>query len=103
MTTLRFESTVSASREAVFNFFNDPANLIRISPPSSGVRLESAETPLRTGSRVILSVPILGILRRRWVSLIAEQDPPHGFRDSQISGPFASWEHRHQFEENEDG
>jgi NADH dehydrogenase len=33
----------------------------------------------------------------RWRSRIADYDPPHGFRDVQLSGPYRSWDHRHTF------
>ena len=28
---------------------------------------------------------------------IAEYDPPHGFRDVQVIGPYRLWDHRHRF------
>ena len=35
----------------------------------------------------------------RWVSRIEEWNPPFGFVDVQVKGPFARWRHEHVFEE----
>ncbi len=37
-----------------------------------------------------------GPLRIRWVARI-DESAPNGFVDRQLSGPFASWVHRHSF------
>jgi hypothetical protein len=39
----------------------------------------------------IFGVPV------RWVAEHTEYDPPNLFADTQVSGPFASWNHRHEF------
>ena len=39
----------------------------------------------------------LGLIPLRWVAEHMEYDPPHLFSDRQVSGPFASWYHRHHF------
>ncbi|AZS41941.1 MULTISPECIES: SRPBCC family protein [Microbacterium] len=36
-------------------------------------------------------------------SLVFDVDPPHGFSDRQIAGPFAAFLHEHRFEEHPDG
>ncbi len=42
--------------------------------------------------RPLLGIPI------RWRTRIDSYDPPNGFQDTQLSGPYARWEHRHTFE-----
>ena len=37
-------------------------------------------------------------LRVRWVAEHTQYEPPNLFVDTQISGPFAEWNHRHEFE-----
>ena len=34
---------------------------------------------------------------------ITEWDPPFAFRDTQVRGPYHTWEHRHLFEERDGG
>ena len=33
----------------------------------------------------------------RWVAQHTDYEPPHLFADTQLSGPFAAWNHRHHF------
>jgi ligand-binding SRPBCC domain-containing protein len=42
-------------------------------------------------------------LRVRMTSRITEYDRPRAFTDEQVSGPFASWWHRHTFEPEQGG
>ena len=39
----------------------------------------------------------------RWRTVIDEWDPPHAFRDVQVRGPYATWEHTHEFVSHEGG
>ena len=51
---------------------------------------------MRSGLVIDYTVRVLG-RPTRWRSLIAEYDPPHGFRDVQVLGPYRRWDHRHRF------
>lgn len=59
--------------------------------------MESSDGSLAVGSRVVLKTKI-GPVPLRWVAQHTEYDPPHLFADTQVSGPFAQWDHRHVFE-----
>jgi ligand-binding SRPBCC domain-containing protein len=107
MPTLEFEMTVAAPLQVVWTFYeNVRESLPALCPPKDQVRVESADVPVRAGSRVIFHVR--GPFGRpvRWVGLIVEHVPPHPvvfgeearFVDVQESGPFKSWRHEHDFE-----
>jgi ligand-binding SRPBCC domain-containing protein len=89
-------------RPQVFAFFADPANLARVSPPRLRLRLLTPVTALSAGAVLDFRVSWLG-LPLRWRSYVREYDPPHRFVDVQVRGPWARWEHRHQFLEDDGG
>ncbi|MEO8639639.1 MAG: NAD(P)H-binding protein [Chloroflexota bacterium] len=99
MTTHRLHAEMLVDRpiDEVFAFFAKPENLARITPRSLGFELISTDTRLREGLQVDYRVrPLLGV-PLSWRSLIAQYDPPYGFRDIQLKGPYRSWDHRHSF------
>ena len=90
------------SRPDVFAFFADPANLARISPPSLGVRLLTPAPVMAAGTVLDYQVRWLGV-PLRWRAFVREYDPPFRFLDVQLLGPYARWEHRHRFLEEDGG
>ncbi len=105
MPTLEFDITIAAPLDVVWAFHDDVANLAVLSPPESDVKLESADTPVKAGSRLVITAK--GPLGRvRWVARIVEHTPPRAvvfgeearFVDEQESGPFKSFRHEHDFE-----
>jgi ligand-binding SRPBCC domain-containing protein len=89
-------------RTEVFAFFADPDNLPRISPPALGLRLLTPGVLLAAGAVLDFRVAWLG-LPLRWRVYVREYDPPYRFVDVQVRGPWARWEHRHRFLEENDG
>jgi len=112
--TARFttEQWLPYSVETVFRFFADPRNLERISPPASGARLVAARLmrPKGTdanfhglagaGSELTISVRVVPPLpfRTIWKARIIEFEWNRYFRDVQVQGPFARFDHRHEVE-----
>ena len=99
MTTHRLHAELLVDRpiDEVFAFFSRPENLGRITPPGLRFDLQSSDTAMRDGLEVDYRVrPLFGI-PVGWRSRIADYDPPHGFRDIQLKGPYRSWDHRHTF------
>lgn len=106
MPLLTFETTIRAPLSAVWAFHDDPITGVpALSPPDARVEVESADVPVREGSRIIFTAQ--GPLGRlRWVARIVEHRPPHAvvfgeearFVDVQESGPFKYWRHEHEFE-----
>jgi ligand-binding SRPBCC domain-containing protein len=91
------------SREEVFEFFTRPENLGRVTPPALGFRLLTP-TPvgLATGTVLDYRIRWLGV-PLRWRTFIREYDPPFRFVDVQVRGPYARWEHRHLFLDEDGG
>jgi ligand-binding SRPBCC domain-containing protein len=83
--------------QEVFDFFRQPANLVRVSPPELHMRLAEGPQRLQFGSRITL-------LGRRWgipqrvVSEVTAFELDVLFVDEQREGPFRKWIHTHSFE-----
>lgn len=83
--------------EAVWDFHVDLKNHPRTCPPNEKEEiLEGTDTPLANGARVTFRARHGGAWRTLTAE-ISDWNPPHGFTGRQISGPFASWTHRHRF------
>jgi ligand-binding SRPBCC domain-containing protein len=91
------EMVVARPRPEVFDFFLDPANLVRVSPPELHMRLVEAPPRLQLGSVIVLRGRRWGI-PQRVVSEIVALEPGVSFVDSQRTGPFGKWVHTHRFE-----
>lgn len=90
------ESRIAAPPERVFAFHESPGALLRLIPPWEDVEVVEQADSIRPGARVVLRTK-LGPVAMRWVAEHTEYDPPHRFADRQVAGPFARWEHVHQF------
>jgi uncharacterized protein (TIGR01777 family) len=89
-------SSLPVSVEEVFAYHERPGALNRLIPPWESVAIRQSDESLEVGSRVVMKTKFFGV-PLRWVAEHTEYDPPNSFTDTQISGPFASWNHRHEF------
>jgi ligand-binding SRPBCC domain-containing protein len=96
------ETRIAATPEQVFAFHESDGALERLTPPWERVEVEEGGHSLKPGSRVVIRTKF-GPITVRWVAEHTEYDPPRLFADRQVSGPFASWHHRHHFLDDGEG
>lgn len=92
--TFVYRSRIPAPAREVYRWHTEPGALQRLVPPWERAEVVE-EGALENGALVILRVG-LGPLRLRWISRIGNVIPDRQFRDVQIRGPFALWEHTHR-------
>lgn len=89
---------VRAPLDEAFAFFSDPANLPRLTPRLMGFRIVERPDEIGVGASFRYRVGLV-----TWIAEITAWDPPHGFSDLQVSGPYRVWRHRHELREVEGG
>ena len=100
---LRVSQFVARPIDEVFGFFADPHNLGRITPGGMGFEFRSDDFAMREGLVIDYRLrPLLGI-PTAWRTRVDSYDPPHGFSDVQLRGPYRRWEHRHTFAARDGG
>jgi len=100
---LRREQVLDAPIEQAFELFSRAENLEAITPPLLRFRITS-EVPdeMEAGTLIRYRLRLHGI-PVSWLTRIEAWDPPHGFVDRQLRGPYALWHHTHSFEPIDEG
>src|SRR6187455_865818 len=88
---------VGQAPEVVVPFFERPQNLARMTPSSMAMRIVSSDLQMRDGLEIDYTLQVLPFLTTSWRTRIVAYDPPRGFTDVQLKGPYRRWEHRHDF------
>jgi ligand-binding SRPBCC domain-containing protein len=85
--------------ETAWNFFSNPANLSKITPPRMNFRIISnSGSRMYEGQIIQYKVNIFPWYTVDWISEISKVNEPFHFIDEQLAGPYASWQHQHHFE-----
>ena len=89
---------VEVPLDRAFAFYASAANLEPLTPPWLHVHLLTAQPlTLEAGALLDYRLRLHGV-PIRWQTRIETWEPPHGFLDTQARGPYALWEHTHEFE-----
>ncbi len=94
----RFDTSIHlpASPAKVHEFFLDPANIVRISPPEIGLVFVDPPPRIAVGHELTFKVQAFGqvqTLTHRVVTV----DVPDLIVEEMVKGPFKKWHHRHSF------
>ncbi|HKI01477.1 MAG TPA: SRPBCC family protein [Thermoanaerobaculia bacterium] len=87
---------IDAPADEVFRWHAGPEALQSLIPPWERVEV-AGESAVEEGAEVRLVIR-LGPLSVPWIARIEGCVPGRSFRDVQVRGPFARWEHEHRME-----
>jgi len=94
---LEREQIVPRPRSEVFAFFEDAANLERMTPPFLHFRvLTPPPIVMSPGTLIDYRIRLFGA-PLRWRTKIESYQPGVRFIDAQLRGPYKSWRHLHEF------
>ena len=84
------------SADEAFAWHERPGAFVRLTPPWERVVVASHTGGIRPGAVVTLKTKV-GPVWATWIARHTEYEPGRLFRDVQDAGPFAFWDHRHEF------
>jgi len=90
-------STLPVPVEELFAYHARPGAIQRLIPPWQAVKMLENSGHIRDGARMVIQMK-LGPFKKNWVALHHDYVEGRQFCDRQVSGPFAKWDHTHQFE-----
>jgi uncharacterized protein (TIGR01777 family) len=96
-TTRQWSTALPASAEAAYLWHTRPGAFERLQPPWEDVRVLSRRGGIEDRGEVVLMTR-LGPLRLTWIARHTDFEAGRTFRDVQVSGPFAEWQHTHRFD-----
>ena len=104
MYQLERQQRVSGSKEQVWAFLQNPANLDRITPPDLRFRIVTEIPAVMYNGLIVeyrITIPLIGT--HAWVTEIKHIREGVSFVDEQRLGPYRFWYHYHEIREEADG
>jgi ligand-binding SRPBCC domain-containing protein len=101
--TIKANQTIPISLDEAWNFFSNPGNLPKITPPWLNLKITS-DLPDKMYEGMIITYkvyPFAGI-PLNWITEITQVKEKNFFVDEQRFGPYKFWHHQHHFREVED-
>lgn len=97
---LKTKQTLPISIQQAWEFFSNPQNLSKITPPWLSFEVTSQiETKMYAGMIIAFKVRPLLNIPATWITEITHVNEPHYFVDEQRFGPYKFWHHQHIFRE----
>lgn len=101
---LNHKQTLPINRSDCWNFFSNPANLQKITPPDMKFEIKSElSSKIYPGQIIVYKIQILPFIKLSWVTEISQAKDENYFVDEQRFGPYKFWHHQHIFNEVENG
>ncbi len=101
---LRSKQVLPISLEEAWDFFSQPKNLAKITPPDLGLKIEDNNTmEVYAGCCISYKVKIAPMVYHNWLTEITHVRAPHFFVDEQRMGPYKIWHHEHHFRKHPNG
>ncbi len=101
--TLEREQLIELPLQRAFEFYGDARNLEAITPPWLGFRVTTpGPIEMGPGTQIEYRLKLHGV-PVRWRTRIEVWEPTVRFVDVQVRGPYALWEHTHEFEPAAEG
>jgi len=102
--TLEYSLTLPISIDEAWDFFSNPANLFKITPPDMDFRITSPpQSDTYAGQIITYTVRPLLHKAVNWTTEITHVEKPFFFVDEQRFGPYRFWHHQHRFREVDGG
>ncbi len=103
--TLIRTQIIPATLHEVWDFFSSPVNLSVITPAKMNFRIvhNSHEDGMVTGQVIRYTINVFPFVKTHWITRITQVDKPNSSIDVQEKGPYALWEHHHNFKQAPDG
>lgn len=96
---LQRSQKIGSPVEEAWNFFSNPRNLAKITPPEMGFELANEpDDDMYPGMIIVLKIGIAPGIKSTWVTEITQVRPQKYFVDEQRFGPYKMWHHEHIFE-----
>jgi ligand-binding SRPBCC domain-containing protein len=95
--TLHQSQTLPIPASAAWDFFSNPANLARLTPPDLPMRRPGGDqiAPVFPGQMLWFQIQLAPFIWKTWLTHITHVDPGVSFIDEQRTGPYHLWRHRH--------
>lgn len=90
MPTFQAVQRVPYPRETVYAVFARPANVVAMAPPAFGLELVEGPAAVAVGTRTVVRAMRFGVATRV-VTEVVVADPPAGYVEVQVQGPFRRW------------
>jgi ligand-binding SRPBCC domain-containing protein len=102
--TIKTNQSLPISIEDAWDFFSNPNNLPKITPPWLNLKVTS-ELPDKMYEGMIVTYKVFPFLRisSNWITEITTVKEKAFFIDQQRFGPYKFWHHQHHFKETGSG